>query len=153
LIYHTIHQLRVVSLIYREHTKIDLFNLSPLYTFARHSARTAVGMIFITYLWVTSFPWLSGDVLVIGSWLLGNLTAVAGFLLPLVGIHRRLVEEKQQLKAEAGQWLKTSIAALHHCLAEHKYEQADPLVKAMEGIAKEQEILDRIPTWPWQPST
>jgi hypothetical protein len=153
LIYHTIHQLRVVNRIYTTHAKIDLFNLAPLYSFSRLAAHTAVSMIFIAYLWLATYPWLSNDVLVSGSWLIGILAATAGFFLPLLGIHRRLVEEKQRWKAEAGQWLKTSITRFHQATAEHKLEEVDLLLRVIEGINREQAILERIPTWPWQPGT
>lgn len=153
LIYHTIHQLRVVNLIYTKHTKIDLFNLSPLYIFSRLTACTAVSTIFIAYLWLATYPWLANDYLVIGSWLIGILAAMAGFILPLLGIHRRLVEEKQRCKAEAGQWLKVSIANFHQTIADRKLEEVDPFLKIIEGVNREQAILEQIPTWPWQPGT
>jgi hypothetical protein len=153
LIYHTIHQLRIVNLIYIMHAKIDLFNLSPLYTFSRLTAYTAVGKILIAYLWLATYPWLSNDFLVIGSWLIGVLAAMAGFILPFLGIHRRLVEEKQRWKVEAGQWLKVSITNFHRSIAEQKLEEVDLFLKVIEGVNREQAILEQIPTWPWQPGT
>jgi hypothetical protein len=153
LIYHTVHQLRIVNLIYTKHAKIDLFNLSPLYAFSRLTACTAASTILIAYLWLATYPWLSNDFVVIGSWLIGILAAMAGFILPLLGIHRRLVEEKQRWKVEAGQWLKVSIINFHHAIAERKLEEIDPLLKIMEGVNREQAILEQIPTWPWQPGT
>lgn len=153
LIYHTIHQLRIVSLIYTKHAKIDLFNLSPLYTFSRLTACTAVSTIFIAYLWVATYPWLSNDYLVIGSWLIGILAAMAGFILPLLGIHYRLVEEKQRWKSEAGQWLKVSITNFHQSIAERNLEEVDVHLRVIEGVNREQAILEQIPTWPWQPGT
>ena len=153
LIYHTIHQLRIVNLIYTQHARVDLFNLSPLYSFSRLTAYTAVSTIFIAYLWVATYPWLSNDYLVIGSWLIGILAALAGFILPLLGIHGRLVEEKQRWKVEAGQWLKMSITNFHQTIAERKLDEVEPLLKIIEGINREQVILEQIPTWPWQPGT
>jgi hypothetical protein len=151
LIYHTIHQLRVVNLIYTKYAKIDLFNLSPLYVFSRLTACTALSMILIAYLWVATYPWLSSDFLVIGSWLIGILAAMAGFVLPLLGIHRRLVEEKLRWKVEAGRWLKVSITDFHQAIAECRLEEVDARLKVIEGVNREQILLDQIPTWPWQP--
>ena len=65
LIYHTVHQLRIVNLIYTRHAKIDLFNLSPLYAFSRLTACTALTTVFIAYLWLATYPWLSNDFVVI----------------------------------------------------------------------------------------
>lgn len=153
LIYHTIHQLRVVNRIYTDHAKIDIFNLSPLYRLSRLTACTAVSTVFIAYLWLATYPWLASDYLVIGSWLIGILAALAGFVLPLLGIHRRLVEEKQRWRAETGHYLKTSIQSFRQTIAEHKLEEVDATLKMIEGVHREQAILDQIPTWPWQPGT
>jgi hypothetical protein len=51
LAYHTIHQLRTVSLIYTKHTRINLFQLGPLYALSTLAARTAIGISIPTYLW------------------------------------------------------------------------------------------------------
>ncbi len=153
LIYHTIHQLRIVNLIYTQHVKIDLFHLSPLYRLARLTACTAVGTVFIAYLWLATYPWLANDYLVIGSWLIGILAALAGFVLPLLGIHRRLVEEKQRYRAETGQWLKVCINNFHQTIAEHKVEEVEAVLNMIDGLHREQALLDQIPTWPWQPGT
>jgi hypothetical protein len=153
LIYHTIHQLRVINRIYMQHTKIDIFNLSPLYRLSRLSACTAVGILFIAYLWMATYPWLSNDYLVIGSWLIGILAALAGFILPLLGIHRKLVEEKQRWKVQAAQWLKISLNNFHQTIAERKLEEVDAMHKALDGIQREQALLEQIPTWPWAPGT
>jgi hypothetical protein len=153
LIYHTIHQLRIVNRIYTQHAKIDLFNLSPLYAFSRLTACTAASTIFIAYLWVATYPWLSNDYLVIGSWLIGILAALAGFILPLLGIHHRLVEEKQRWKGEAGKYLKLSICDFHQTIDARRLEEVDAMLKIIEGINREQAALEQIPTWPWQPGT
>ncbi len=153
LLYHTVHQLRIVNLIYTQHAKIDIFNLSPLYKLSRLAACTAVGTILIAYLWLATYPWMGEDYLVMGSWLLGILAAGAGFVLPLLGIHRRLVEEKQRWKVEAGQWLKTCLSDFHATIAERKLEEIDAQLKMIEGVQREQALLDQIPTWPWQPGT
>lgn len=42
LIYHTIHQLRVVQHIYQHCTRVNLFRLDPLYSFSWLTARTAL---------------------------------------------------------------------------------------------------------------
>ena len=109
-------------------------------------------MISIAYLWVATYPWISSDYLVIGSWLVGIVAALAGFVLPFLGIHRRLVEEKQRWKNEAGQWLKVSFTNFHQTIAEQKLGDVDAMLKIIDGVSKEQAILEQIPTWPWQPS-
>src|SRR5262245_31869019 len=53
-IYHTIHQLRTVSMIYTELTKVDLFKQGPLHAFARLAAYTTIIWVIPTYFWLTS---------------------------------------------------------------------------------------------------
>jgi hypothetical protein len=153
LIYHTIHQLRTVNEIYEKYAKVDIFNLTPLYTFSRLTAYTAVGKLMIAYLWVATFPWISSDYVVIGSWMIAILAALAGFILPLLGIHARLVEEKQRWKVDAGQSLKSSILHFHQSVAERKSDEIELFLKVIEGVNREQAFVDQIPTWPWQPGT
>jgi hypothetical protein len=50
-IYHTLHQLRLVSTIYTRHTRINLFQQGPLYAFSSLTARTAIGIGLPTYVW------------------------------------------------------------------------------------------------------
>jgi hypothetical protein len=153
LIYHTIHQLRIVNVIYTQHVRIDLFNLSPLYKLSRLTMCTAVGTVFIAYLWLATYPWLANDYLVIGSWLIGILAALAGFVLPLLGIHRRLVEEKLRWRAQTGQYLKLCIDNFRKTITDQRLGDVDAMLKMIDGIYREQAILDQIPTWPWQPGT
>jgi hypothetical protein len=63
------------------------------------------------------------------------------------------VEEKQRWKVDAGQSLKLSMTNLHQSIAERKLEEVELLVKAIEGVHRQQAILEQIPTWPWQPGT
>src|SRR3954452_16997598 len=88
-----------------------------------------------------------------GSWLIGILAAIASFILPLLGIHHRLVEEKARWKGEVAQHLKTNITNFHKMSAEHKLEEVDLQLRIIEGINREKAILEQIPTWPWQPGT
>src|SRR5262249_10110200 len=148
-----IHQLRIVNLIYTKYAKIDLFNLAPLYAFSRMAAYTAASTVFIAYLWLATYPWLSNDYLVIGSWLIGILAAVARFILPLLGVHHRLVEEKLRWKGEVALRLKMSITNFHKTSADQKLEEVDLQLRIIEGINRERAIIEQIPTWPWQPST
>ena len=46
-IYHAIHQLRIVTTIYAQHTHISLFTLGPLYAFSRLTALTAIAPIAV----------------------------------------------------------------------------------------------------------
>jgi hypothetical protein len=53
-LYHTIHQLRTINLIYTHHTRVNLFKMRPLYGLSGVTALTGVSLTAITYGWMVS---------------------------------------------------------------------------------------------------
>jgi hypothetical protein len=51
LVYHTIHQLVLISRIYTQHARINIYQLQPLYALSLPGALTAIGIILYIYLW------------------------------------------------------------------------------------------------------
>jgi hypothetical protein len=152
LIYHTIHQLQMVSHIYSL-ARVNVFRLGPLYAFSALTARTAVGWLFITYAFIGSLPGLVNNPAVIGSVVGLTVLAVVTFALPLLGIHGMLEREKHRLLDEAGAQLELSILETHGHLDEHALDHVPALKTAMEYLLAEKEMLAKLPTWPWQPGT
>lgn len=156
LIYHSVRQLRMVSRIYTTHTRIDLFQLEPLYAFSSLSARTAIGLGAISYAWASIFIGLGGSqagwagLVETGAFTFVILTV---FIWPLLGIHRLLQKEKKRLKAANALQIKGVIAELHRRREASEYANMAGINEAMESLLKEQTVVDKIPTWPWQPET
>ncbi|HXF61048.1 MAG TPA: hypothetical protein VNK95_05490 [Caldilineaceae bacterium] len=150
-VYHTIHQLRVANWLYTAHTRISLFDLTPLYAFSRLAASTSIGWILIAYARGGAAPDLT-EVMVAGDLLATGLGLVI-FLWPLLGIHRLLVEKKNHAKAVVGRLLEETLDELHRRVAAGRFEEAAPVDQAVAGLKQELELLDKIPTWPWQPET
>ena len=150
-VYHTIHQLRIVQDIYRHCQIINLYALRPLYALAALSTRTALGIIFISYLWYVLAPMLFE--ISVAIFLLFTCYAFLVFMLPMRGIHRLLVAEKDQKLGENGEWQRAAAAELHRRLSAHEYAEMDSLNKAMASLELEHTALERISTWPWQPGT
>jgi hypothetical protein len=156
LLYHTIHQMKLINHIYSEHTSIDLFKLRPLYAFSSLAALTVVGLAIPTYGWTALVPPESNPLgigISVGSVLLITALAVAAFLWPLLGIHRLLREEKGRLMDECAERLEAAIAELHRLMDSGDLEGIDRLNLAMASLVMERDALDAIPTWPWQPET
>jgi predicted secreted protein len=153
LVYHTMHQLRLVSHIYATQAIVNLFDLSPLYAFSSFTSQTAVGLIIFNYLWFATAPDLLYQPLGIGFGVFYAVVAAVTFLWPLLGIHRRLVEEKQRLLRECSQRLAATIAELHGRVDAGELLSMDELHDTMAGLEIEWSALTRIPTWPWQPET
>jgi hypothetical protein len=156
LVYHTIHQLRLVSRIYATYAIVDLFNLGPLYAFSGLTVRTALGVIIYNYAWYATEPELLSQphqLIGLGFGIFYAVVAIVTFAWPLLGIHRRLVEEKERLLSEASQRLKATIAELHRRVDAGELRNMDDMNKAMASLEIELNQLTRIPTWPWQPET
>ncbi len=153
--YHTIHQLGVINRIYTRYTHIDLFRLRPLYAFSSITALTAVMLALAAYGWNALNPEGLQDLnlVTIGILFLITALALAAFVWPLLGIHRLLAEEKGRLLDECALRLEAAIAELHERMDSGELEGIDRLNLAMSSLEIEQQALDRIPTWPWQPET
>jgi hypothetical protein len=150
---HTIQQLLVVNTLYTTYTRVDMFDLAPVYAFSRLSAQTAIGVILLQVIWQTGEPWLAADTLTLATGAVVVLLAIVTFILPLRGLNRLLVKEKQRLKSIAGQRLRRCIETFNSDVDDAAAEQVEALAAAIEGADLELKIVNRIPTWPWQAGT
>ena len=155
LIYHTIHQLRVVRRIYAKETRVDLYRLRPIYALAELTALAAAGFAVYTY------PWLE-DLLNAASELslavvVLNLPFFAWpiviFLWPLWGAHRTLVELKEAALTEAATRSKSLAGLLHERIDHGQLARIHEGHKAIMALEAEIARLLKVPTWPWHPGT
>ncbi|MDQ3871979.1 MAG: hypothetical protein M3301_10255 [Chloroflexota bacterium] len=151
LIYHTIHQLGMVSRIHALASRIDLFEPGPLYAFSHLTARTGIGLVVLTAYSFLIDP--SINPVAVGLTALVAVVAAAAFVLPLEGMHRRIVVEKERLQLEANRRLKVALAQLHQSVDERDLSIADGLNKTLESLQLERDAIARMPTWPWEPGT
>ena len=63
------------------------------------------------------------------------------------------VEEQARLKAEVSKHIETTIGLLHRRVDAEDLGDVDRLHRATSSLVIESEVLDGIPTWPWQPAT
>ena len=78
---------------------------------------------------------------------------VAAFLLPLLGMHRRLAGEKARLQGEVNQEMETVYRELQKQVRSKAYAHVDELDKALSGVLRMREVVAKLSTWPWQPET
>jgi hypothetical protein len=170
-LYHTVRQLNLVNRIYRRATRIDLFHLQPVYAFSALTARTGIGLIFFLYYMIVtsggnSAPApndltltiaqgisISSDepgLFIIGAMLLPGIVA---FILPLLGIHRRLVEEKNRQSAEVAARLNLAVANLHQNVDADNFDRMAGINSALSALKLERDELSKISTWPWETGT
>ena len=152
-LYHTIHQLRAINVIYTRHTRVTLFKLGPLYGLSGVTALTGGSLTAITYGWMLINPELWGSPISMTIVLPITVLALAAFIWPLLGIHRLLEGEKGRLLDECSVRIEAAIAELHRRVDSQGLEGMDDLNKTISSLEIEQNLLEKIPTWPWRPET
>ncbi len=109
-----VHQLRMVERIYDLVGKIALLRAKPLHAFSQLTARTGVSFLLLTYYVAAARPDLVSKSPGLEALLVAMVpTAVACFVLPLRGMHRRLVAEKDRALAQVASRFETVFARLH----------------------------------------
>lgn len=150
--YHTIRQLRLVSRIYTQHTNVNIFETGPLYALSRVTAITTVALLFISYLYSAFWAnWqfeTAGDATIAMSFV---LIALVTFVWPLLGAHRLLQEEKERRKSEVARQMEVVTDELHRRTNAGDYSEMANMNDAIDSLIKEQGVLSKVSTWPWDP--
>jgi hypothetical protein len=152
-LYHTVHQLSTINVVYTQYTRVILLRMTPLYALSGLAALTAVTLAAITYGWIALNPGLSEEPI---SWAIVvpiTVLAIATFVWPLLGIHRLLVQEKGRLLDECSLRLEATIAELHQRVDDARLEGMVELNTTLASLEIELNLLEGVPTWPWQPET
>lgn len=152
-VYHTIHQLRLVSQIYTRHTHVNLYRLGPLYAFSRLTARTAIGITVVNYAWAVPLPETGLPPAGADTTIFFALFALIAFLWPLLGAHRVLADEKQRLQGETAQRLADAFGEVERGLETQSLEGVGNIKTAVDTLLAKQSVLAKISTWPWQIDT
>ena len=150
-VYHTVHQLRTVSIIYTELAKVDLFNQAPLHAFARLAAYTAIAWMIPHYFWFTAGLRDTAFGVAMGFLGITTVLGVITFFWPLHGIHRLLAAKKDQIEGEGSRRLEKSLQLFAQALDQGDLGAMDAIGKAISNAEHERRIVAAIPTWPWQP--
>lgn len=148
--YHTIHQLRMVSLIHARATDVNLFRLTPLYAFSGLTAQTGIGILLMNYFGVLTDPATFENVALITLTVTASIIAVVCFVLPLQGMHARIVAEKKRLLIEANTRLEDTIQRLYARSDSQDLAEVGHLNQLMVSLVTTLEIVERISTWPWK---
>ena len=150
--YHTIRQLRLVSRINTQHTKVNIFEIGPLYALSRVTAITTVALLFITYMYGALFSnWQfqsASDATVAISFV---LVALVTFVWPLWGAHKLLQQEKSRWKGEVARRMEAVAHELHRRLDTQELQGMDALKDGLDSLVVERSLLDKVSTWPWEP--
>ena len=151
--WHTIRQLRMISRIYTQHTRVSIFDIGPLYALSRVTALTTVSLLVFSYVYIAVYTdWqinsVSNGVILVALLVVALLT----FIVPLWGAHRLLQTEKAHRQSEAGRRIEAASDALHARADRADYtDEIDHLDSALGALLKEREVVAKASTWPWEP--
>jgi hypothetical protein len=151
-----IRQARIISRLHEVAERVDPLDPASLFAFSRLTAR--VGMIAIAF-GAAAVP-LSPEMgesraqALIATWLVPIVLApVAVFVLPLLGMHRRLVDGKSSLAGAAGRRQRALVDELREAIDARDARRIGVLDRALLAHRHERELIARAPTWPWSTGT
>jgi hypothetical protein len=154
VLYHTIRQLGLVSRIYTQHTNVNIFDTGPLYGLSRVAAMTTIALLFITFSYVTlAANWQFDNPVIALTVGVSMVVALVTFVWPLFGAHRLLQQEKARWKGEVARQMEAVARELHHRVSTDDMHGMESIKDALESLIAERGVLDKVPTWPWEPET
>ena len=149
---HTSRQLRLVVTIHRRARAIDPFDRGPVYAFSRFTVQIGLAFLVSGYYTITvNSAFQSGNL--VGLVVLGVVIALgsACFILPLWGIHDRLVGEKDALLAGVEDRVGKLAGELYRRIDAGEYDGTKVINEAIAAAGAIQDRIARLPTWPWPP--
>jgi hypothetical protein len=117
------------------------------------AARTSIAWAVALYLSLALNPGILESDIAIGAFLVQASLVLGSFAWPLVGIHRRIVQEKEGALARVGESLNRAIAELNRRTASMSLAGMDALNKMVLSLVASRDVLAKVPTWPWSPGT
>lgn len=147
---HTVRQLRLVARIHREATQIDPFDRGPVYAFSRLTVLTGLGYVLVGYYSLTVNGAFSAGNLLAGAALAASIiVGVVTFVVPLWGIHERLVDEKANLLRGVEDRVGRISTEMYRRIDAGEYDGSKALSDTLAGVTTLRDRIQRLPTWPW----
>jgi hypothetical protein len=152
-----LRQIREIRGLLARAAVVDVFRPGPLHAFARVTSVTgSLLVLFIASSFlVIPLPTEPGTLLV--AWLpylvVPPVLAVGAFVLPLYGMHGRLVDEKERLQGAAEERLQGLFADINRDVDARDVTRADGLSKTLASMLQQRDVLAKLPTWPWSAGT
>ncbi len=152
IVLHTVRQLGLVMRIHREARAIDPFDREPLYAFSRLTVTTGLAYVLIGYYGLAvNGAFQAGNLISIvtlaGSFVVGMVT----FVVPLWGIHSRLVHEKARLLVAAERRLGKVGEEMDRRIDSGAFGTTKEITDTLTGVSLLRERVAHLPTWPWPP--
>ena len=93
-------------------------------------------------------------VVVLVPWMIaGGILAGLVFVVPLRGMHLRIVMEKRRLQTDVGGRIESTMGAIHERIDDGDAKAAGEFQNVMQVLVMERDLVDKLPTLPWRPGT
>ena len=138
----TIRQVIAVVRLHELASSIDLFRPAAINAFSRLTVTMALFLVpLIGFAALSSNS--SAQVPIFGA------LAIGCFVLPLRGMHDRLVSEKARLTEDVNLRLVSVRARLHAAVDADDLERVGKLGSAQQAVLADRDLVARLSTWPW----
>ncbi|HKY78842.1 MAG TPA: hypothetical protein VJ182_02495 [Anaerolineales bacterium] len=153
LLYRTLRQAYLIPRLFQQ-IDVDIFNPEPVYVLSRYGAQAAVILFLVSYaLLYSSLP----DILFAPAGLVYNLlitgTSLIYFFAPLASINRHMRRQKEKLLGLISEDQKAINTRLHISVNSKKFAELSDLRTAVSALKDQHEVVQKLPTWPWQSDT
>jgi len=149
---HTVRQLRLVAQIHREATAIDPFDRGPVYAFSRLTVVMGLGYVLVGYYSLTvNGAFTAGNLVAVGALVFSIVVGVGTFVVPLWGIHERLVDEKTLLMRGVEGRVGLISTEMYRRIDAGEFDGSKVMSDALGGVTTLRDRIQHLPTWPWQP--
>lgn len=150
--YMVVRSLIYINRIYDKVKRINLFNLTPLYALSGFTSR--VGMIFVVFVMLNfASSSLFEEGFTFFYIIVNGLWAVLAFILPLVGIHNRLVAVKESAVEKNNDLIEEGFAKMQALVRKGKHKDVPSLRASNSALLEYRQELAKISTWPWDGAT
>jgi len=137
--------------------RIDPFRPAPLYAFSRLTAQVGLVLVGFNALGIVLNPGMfasAAAMTIFLPWLAGfTFFAIAVFVVPLQGMHRRLDAEKDRVTGAADGRMRDLLGELNEAIDARATDRVEALDRTISALRHEREILAKLPTWPWSTGT
>lgn len=148
----TMRWLSLVSRIHREAATIDPFDPGPIFAFSRLTVTSGLSYIVaIYYSFTVNAAAQAGNIPSLAFLASMGLFGAALFVVPLWGIHGRLVDEKEALTRDVERRLSVVASELYARIDAGDFASTAALNESLTGLTALRERVVRLPTWPWPP--
>ena len=144
-------QLRAVRHLSEVARNIDVLSPGPVAALSRVTSVGGIGMLIFVAAANVALPTTAQSYVVLDVVII--ILAIVAFVSPLQVMHTRLSRQKGDLLAASTARLKTVLESLHSAVDAHDYTSADGLNKMVASTVAERDLLARLQTWPWTPTT